>query len=72
MTTDTGTGVLVTFSDGYSFYETLHGPVIETTCQACGRYALEAEYRQRQAVKDPPYTLCGKCQRDLWFPEEAR
>lgn len=62
-------GNKIAFEDGYFFYETLHGPVIEVTCEACGNPTFAAEYRQRQAreERDPPWDLCGTCAHDLWF-----
>jgi hypothetical protein len=51
----------------YGWYETLHGPVVEATCEACFATTYESVMRQVEgALKDPPYTLCGRCNRMLW------
>jgi hypothetical protein len=51
----------------FGFYETLHGPLVEATCEACLAPTYESVMRQVPgAVKDPPYTLCGECGRRLW------
>lgn len=63
------TGNKIVFEDGYCFYETEHGPLVEARCEACGGVTYEAEYRRRQAreERDPQWTLCQGCTRDLWF-----
>lgn len=62
-------GNRICFDDGYYFYETLHGTLIQVSCQACGFPTYAAEYRQRQAPeeRDPPWDLCSSCTRSLWF-----
>lgn len=62
-------GNKITFEDGYYFYETMHGPLIESYCDACDALTYMAEYRLRQAPeeRDPPYNLCQDCSYRLWF-----
>lgn len=56
-------GNKITFDDGYSFYETLHGPVVATVCEWCGITTYHAEYRDRGLRLDPAETLCQQCSR---------
>lgn len=56
-------GEIHTFPDGYSFQETLHGPMAWGVCVDCGVPALEALCNRGQIIKGVPPTRCGRCGR---------
>lgn len=60
-------GDLHVFADGYSFRETLHGPLVEASCDECGAVAYVVGYTGRVnewglAEDVPPKPIrCGAC-----------
>jgi hypothetical protein len=46
------------FSDGYRFWETLHGPCVERLCVDCGAICY--------GTPECPEPRCSKCGRRLW------
>ena len=53
-------------ANGYTFQETLHGPMDWGTCVDCGAPALEAMCNLGRVIPGVPLTRCGKCARKHW------
>lgn len=52
-----------TFPNGYTYQETLHGPLDWGTCVDCGERAAEALCNRGKVVLGVPPTRCGACLR---------
>jgi hypothetical protein len=56
-------GDIHTWPWGYSYQETLFGPMDWGTCVDCGRPALEAMCNRGRVILGVPPTRCGTCAR---------
>lgn len=54
-------GELITFPDGYSFYETFHGPLVLTSCVDCGKENIGTRGRLDDTEPWPPAGWDARC-----------